>query len=84
MVYNCFYFRITPLKPPGGDCHLTVGGLTDSDSGDDLSVSDMKISCRVTQPPGGSSVKIFSPDADADVTPLPAPAPAKPYRYTYN
>ena len=80
-MFNHFHFRITPMKPPGGDCHLTVGGLTDSsDSGDDVSVSDMKISCRVTQPPGGSTAKLFSPNADADVTPLTAPSPAKPYR----
>ena len=69
-------YRITPLKPPGGDCHLVLGGVqVDSDSGDDASVTDVKVSCRVTQPPGGSTTKLFENQLIAKTT-----KPLKPYR----
>ena len=51
--------RITPLKPPGGECHLT---LRDSEEEEDL-----KLHSKVTQPPGGSSVDIFS-DSASDIS----------------
>ena len=71
--------RITPIKPPGGESHLVVGEKSDSESGDDASSSsaDMKASCRVTQPPGGSSAKIFSAGDDKQAV----VKPIKPYRY---
>ena len=72
--------RITPLKPPGGDCHLVVGGMeaTEAGAAPDLAVTPApdKASCRVTQPPGGSATKLFDQE-----TPAPATPPqAKPYR----
>ena len=72
--------RITPLKPPGGDCHLVVGGgQQDSDSGDDGSVTDVKVSCRVTQPPDGSTTKLFDNNENIAKT----SKPLKPYRLNY-
>ena len=73
-------FRITPLKPPGGDCHLVVGGMEAAEAGaaPELAVTPApdKASCRVTQPPGGSATKLFDQE-----TPAPATPPqAKPYR----
>ena len=74
--------RITPLKPPGGDCHLVVGGMEAAEAGaaPELAVTPApapdKASCRVTQPPGGSATKLFDQE-----TPAPATQPqAKPYR----
>ena len=72
--------RITPLKPPGGDCHLVVGGMEAAEAGaaPELAVTPApdKASCRVTQPPGGSATKLFDQE-----TPAPATPPqAKPYR----
>ena len=71
-------FRITPLKPPGGDCHLVVGGMEAAEAAPELAVTPApdKASCRVTQPPGGSATKLFDQE-----TPAPATPPqAKPYR----
>ena len=55
-----------------------VGEKSDTESGDDESTSsaDMKASCRVTQPPGGSSAKLFSPSEDNQTV----VKPIKPYR----
>ena len=66
--------RITPLKPPGGHSNLVVGEaeLTSTEAGPEAE----KASCRVTQPPGGSSYKLFSQEA----APKKSVAPAKPYR----
>ena len=68
-------FRITPLKPPGGDCHLTVGENSEGEE-------ELKLHSKVTQPPGGSSSEIFSDSAldistssESSVVP-----PKKPYR----
>ena len=74
------FIRITPLKPPGGDCHLVVGGMeaAEAQAGPELAVTPApdKASCRVTQPPGGSATKLFDQE-----TPAPATPPqAKPYR----
>ena len=72
--------RITPLKPPGGDCHLVVGGMEAAEAGaaPELAVTPApdKASCRVTQPPGGSATKLFDQETPAPVT----PPQAKPYR----
>ena len=67
-------YRITPLKPPGGHSNLVVGEaeLTSTEAGPEAE----KASCRVTQPPGGSSSKLFTPEA----APKKNVAPAKPYR----
>ena len=56
-----------------------VGEKSDTESGDDESTTsaDMKASCRVTQPPGGSSAKLFSPGEDNQTV----VKPIKPYRY---
>ena len=74
------FIRITPLKPPGGDCHLVVGGMEAAEAAPELAVTPApapdKASCRVTQPPGGSATKLFDQE-----TPAPATPPqAKPYR----
>ena len=72
--------RITPMKPPGGDCHLVVGGMEAAEAAPELAVSPApapdKASCRVTQPPGGSATKLFDQETPAPGT----PPPAKPYR----
>ena len=72
--------RITPLKPPGGDCHLVVGGMEAAEAGaaPELAVTPApdKASCRVTQPPGGSATKLFDQETLAPAT----PPQAKPYR----
>ena len=74
--------RITPLKPPGGDCHLVVGGMeaaeAEAGAAPELAVTPApdKASCRVTQPPGGSATKLFDQETPAPVT----PPQAKPYR----
>ena len=52
--------RITPLKPPGGDCHLTVGDNSEEEG-------ELKLHSKVTQPPGGSSSEIFS-DSASDIS----------------
>ena len=65
-------YRITPLKPPGGHSNLVVGEaeLTSTET------EAEKASCRVTQPPGGSSSKLFTQEAGTKKN----VAPAKPYR----
>ena len=64
--------RITPLKPPGGDCHLVVGGMEAAEAAPELAVTPAlapdKASCRVTQPPGGSATKLFDQETPAPAT----------------
>lgn len=75
-------FRITPLKPPGGECNLVLGDSLDVVDGDDGGVAEVKVSCKVTQPPGGSSKIFAAKDENNNNVKTPSPkTPAKPYRF---
>ena len=75
-------FRITPLKPPGGECNLVLGDRFDVVDGDDVGVAELKVSCKVTQPPGGSSKIFAAKDENNNNVKTPSPkTPAKPYRF---
>merc|ERR1711997_1403332 len=71
---------ITPLKPPGGDCHLTIGDNSEEEE------EELKMHSKVTQPPGGSSSEIFS-DSASDISTSSESSvapPRKPYRLKSN
>ena len=63
------------MKPPGGHSNLVVGEaeLTACEA----CTGAEKASCRVTQPPGGSSSKLFT----SETAPKKNVTPAKPYRW---
>ena len=80
--YNKVNGGITALKPPGGECKLVLGDTVEDTLIEENVVSSAKSSCKVTQPPGGSS-KLFSAVKDENNNSneqIISKIPAKPYR----